>query len=84
VDAHYWSTGGATAALLVAADLRFATVAAERLTQLTKVAAYRPGHFAVRELPAIRAVLTGVGRIDLLIVDGYVQGRQDATVRTNR
>ncbi len=26
----------------------------------------------MRELPAIRAVLTGAGRIDLLVVDGWV------------
>jgi deoxyribonuclease V len=73
VDAHYRPTGGARAALVVAADLSFATVVAERITELAEVAPYRPGQFASRELPAIRAVLTGAGRIDLLVVDGYVQ-----------
>jgi deoxyribonuclease V len=72
VDAHYTAAGGARAALVVAADLRFATVVAEHVTELTEVAPYRPGQFAARELPAISAVLTGAGRIDLLVINGYV------------
>ena len=31
----------------------------------------------MRELPAIRAVLTGAGRIDLLVVDGWVRLGRD-------
>ncbi len=33
---------------------------------------YVPGNFFVRELPCLRAVLAGIARLDLLIVDGYV------------
>ena len=72
VDAHYWPAGGARAAMLVAADPDFATVVAEHVAEVSEVRPYRPGRFADRELPAIRAVLTGTGRVDLLIIDGYV------------
>lgn len=72
VDVHYRSTGGATAGLVVAADPGFGTVVAERIATLPEVAPYRPGQFAARELPAIRAVLARAGRLDLLVVDGYV------------
>jgi deoxyribonuclease V len=72
VDAYYRSTGGVRAALVVAADLRFVTVVAERMAEVAEVAPYRPGEFAARELPAIQAVVTGAGRLDLLVVDGYV------------
>jgi deoxyribonuclease V len=33
---------------------------------------YQPGEFYRRELPAIRAVLAGAGKLALLVVDGYV------------
>lgn len=55
VDVHYPADGGATAALVLAADARFATVVAERAVRLRRVAPYRPGAFFVRELPALRA-----------------------------
>ena len=32
---------------------------------------YRPGEFYLRELPPIRAVLSGLGGLGLLVVDGY-------------
>lgn len=69
-DVHYPQDGGATAALVVAADPAFAEIVAEHTAELGAVAAYRPGAFAERELPALRAVLDGV-RVDLLVVDGY-------------
>lgn len=72
VDVHYPATGGATAALLIAADPTFGTVILERTVRLADVAPYRPGRFFARELPAVRAVLSDVGRLDLLVVDGYV------------
>jgi deoxyribonuclease V len=72
VDVHYPAAGGATAALVIAADPRFAIVVVERTVRLAKVAPYRPGAFFTRELPALRAVLADVGRLDLLVVDGYV------------
>jgi deoxyribonuclease V len=73
VDVHYPAGGGAMAAAVVAADLGFARVVAEHFATLERVAPYRPGAFWERELPAIRAVLSGIDPIDLLIVDGYVQ-----------
>jgi len=72
VDVYYPATGGADAALVIAADPAFATVETERTATLTEVAAYRPGAFFERELPALRAVLADAGRLDLLVVDGYV------------
>lgn len=73
VDVHYSTVGGANAALLIATDPEFATVAAERTIRVTDVAPYRPGAFFARELPALRAVLADVRRLDLLVIDGYVQ-----------
>lgn len=71
VDVHYPSTGGARAALVVAADETFATIVAERVQWLDTVAPYRPGSFYTRELPAIRAVLAGGPTLRLLVIDGY-------------
>jgi deoxyribonuclease V len=73
VDVYYPAAGGATAAMVIATDPTFATVEIERIATLTEAAAYRPGEFFARELPALRAVLGTAGRIDLLVVDGYVQ-----------
>lgn len=72
VDVYYPATGGARAALVLAAEPAFATTVAEHVVWLDEVAAYRPGAFFTRELPAIRAVLAGAGPLDLLVVDGYV------------
>lgn len=72
VDVHYPDTGGARAALVVAADRRFAGIVAEHVVHLPVAAPYRPGHFYERELPPIRAVLAAHDRLDLLVVDGYV------------
>ena len=72
VDVHYPDGGGARAALLVAADLRFATVVAGHTAWLDRVQPYRPGGFYARELPPLRAVLALGGALRLLLVDGYV------------
>jgi len=72
VDVYYPPTGGARAALVVAADRRFATVVGEQVTWLDHVAAYQPGRFVDRELPPITAVLAQAGRLDMLVIDGYV------------
>lgn len=72
VDVHYPVDGGARAAAVLAGDARFAIVVAEHVARLAEVAAYRPGHFYARELPALDAVLAEAGPIDLLVVDGYV------------
>jgi deoxyribonuclease V len=72
VDVHYPPDGGANAALVIAAEATFITVIAEHVVCVPETAPYRAGAFALRELPAIRAVLADVGRLDLLVVDGYV------------
>jgi deoxyribonuclease V len=71
VDVHYPATGGGRAALVVAEEATFAAIVAERVQWLDAVAAYQPGHFYLRELPAIRAVLAGAPPVGLLVVDGY-------------
>jgi deoxyribonuclease V len=72
IDVYYPDGGGARAALVVASDAAYATVVDERTTTLTEVAAYEPGEFYRRELPAMLAVLAGAGVFDLIVVDGYV------------
>jgi deoxyribonuclease V len=71
VDVYYPDSGGATAALVLAADPAFATLTAEQVVHLPEVAAYRPGAFYERELPAVSAVVADRD-LDLLVVDGYV------------
>lgn len=71
-DVYYPASGGANAALVVAEEPTFATIAGEYTHTLEEVAPYQPGAFYRRELPALRAVLAAAGPIDLLIVDGYV------------
>jgi deoxyribonuclease V len=79
VDVHYPDSGGALAALVVASHPTFAPILAEHTARLDTVAAYRPGAFYERELPAMRAVLALAGPVDVLVVDGYAyldaQGR---------
>lgn len=72
VDVHYPASGGARAAAVVADDERFASIVDERVRWLPEVAPYEPGRFFARELPAVRAVLTDVGAVDLVVIDGYV------------
>jgi deoxyribonuclease V len=71
VDVHYRRTGGARAAAVLAADAAFAHVLAERTAVIPRVRPYRPGQFYRRELPPLRAVLDGLSRPGLLVVDGY-------------
>jgi deoxyribonuclease V len=71
VDVHYPETGGARAALVVGDDATFSTIIAERVQWLDTAAAYQPGAFYLRELPAIRVVLAGAPPLRLLLVDGY-------------
>jgi deoxyribonuclease V len=72
VDVYYPPSGGARAAAVIAADARFARVSRERVVKVPEVAPYRPGEFYLRELPPVRAVLDGLARLGLLVVDGYV------------
>jgi deoxyribonuclease V len=71
VDVYYPSSGGATAALVLADGPAFAAVVGEHVVHLAEVAPYRPGAFYERELPPIVAA-AGPHALDLLIVDGYV------------
>ncbi len=71
VDVHYPGSGGARAAAVVAADARFREVVAERTEDVAEVLPYRPGAFYLRELPPIRAVLSGLSGLSLVVVDGY-------------
>jgi deoxyribonuclease V len=70
-DVHYLRSGGARAAVVVAADAAFSVVLAEKTATVPQVMAYRPGEFFMRELPPLRAVMDDVHRLGLLIVDGY-------------
>ena len=71
VDVHYLRTGGARVAAVLAADAAFAHVLAERTAVIPRVRPYRPGQSCLRELPPLRAVLDGMSRLGLLVVDGY-------------
>lgn len=72
VDVYYPASGGARAALVLAADREFSRVVGQKTVFVPEVAAYVPGQFFQRELPPLRAVLAGVTGIELLVVDGYV------------
>jgi deoxyribonuclease V len=72
VDVYYPAAGGATAALVVAADAALARIVEEHTVHSAGVEPYRPGAFYERELPPLRAVVTRTGPLGLLIVDGYV------------
>lgn len=71
-DVQYLPTGGARAALALAREATFATIASERVVAVPEVAPYVAGEFWRRELPCLRAVLDGVAGVELLVVDGYV------------
>jgi deoxyribonuclease V len=72
VDVHYPDDGGARAALVVADDIRLTHVRQEQVAWQATVEAYHPGRFYRRELPPIAAVLATTERLDLLVIDGYV------------
>jgi hypothetical protein len=58
VDVHYPRSGGARAAVVVAADAAFWRVLAERTAVVPEVGRYRPGEFYRRELPPLRPLWT--------------------------
>jgi deoxyribonuclease V len=72
VDVCYMPSGGARAAIVVAANPDFAVVQAEWTAEVPVAAPYSPGHFFLRELPPLRAVLADAGLLRLVVVDGYV------------
>ena len=70
-DVHYLRAGGARAAAVPAADAAFSHLLAERTAVLPWIPPDRPGEFAPRELPPLRAVLADVDGPDLLVAGGY-------------
>lgn len=71
-DVHYLASGGARAALVIASHATFPVIVREKTALIEHVAPYRPGEFYRRELPPLRAVMTDVNDLELLIIDGYV------------
>ena len=73
VDVHYPDAGGATAALVVAAEPTFAELVVELTVHQDEVLPYRPGAFYERELPPLLAAVRAAPQPpELLVVDGYV------------
>lgn len=72
VDVHYLGDVGARAALVTSADPRFATFAGSRTALVPTPGPYRSGELYLRELPPLRAVLTGETELALIVIDGYV------------
>jgi deoxyribonuclease V len=72
VDVHYSGPTSPKAALITAADPRFAELAGTKTIQVAEAAPYRPGEFYLRELPPILAVCRDAGPLALIVVDGYV------------
>jgi deoxyribonuclease V len=72
VDVHYLSDTLARAAVVAAHDRKLASVAWTDTAEVPVQAAYRPGEFYRRELPPLRAVIERSARLELIVVDGYV------------
>ncbi len=72
VDVHYLGSQGCRAALVTAADARFAALTSSRVVVVPETAPYQPAEFYLRELPPLRAVLQGAAGLGLIVVDGYV------------
>lgn len=71
VDVHYLQDR-ATAACVMAEDWAAARPAAEHVITIEGVAPYVPGHFYLRELPAVLAVLLCATKPKIVVIDGYV------------
>lgn len=72
-DVQYLPDGSARAALVLASDAAFSSIASEETALVPEVAPYVPGSFYRRELPCLRRVLGGtLADVELLIIDGYV------------
>jgi deoxyribonuclease V len=56
---------------VIASNPSFMQVTAETAVLVEQALPCEPGQFSRRELPAIQAVLSGVARLGLLLVDGY-------------
>jgi len=70
VDVHY--SGDIANAACVVADWTDAAPRAEHVVRVTGIAPYVPGHFYMRELPPIRAVLAVASPVDIVVIDGFV------------
>lgn len=71
VDVYYPASGGARAAAVLAADISFSQVVAQRVVAVDEVLPYQPGLFYRRELSPLLAVLAGQDELRLVVVDGY-------------
>lgn len=71
-DVHYPRGSGARAALVLASGAAFSVLVSSKVVFVEHVAAYRPGEFYLRELPPLRALMTGISDVEMLVVDGYV------------
>jgi len=71
-DVQYHEGGAARAAAVLAASAALWPAVSEHVADVADVAPYVPGEFWQRELPCLRAVLSGVVGLSLLVIDGYV------------
>lgn len=71
-DVCYLDSGDARAALVIAPDPQFSSVAWSRTAITPVLARYQPGEFWRRELPPLRVVFQGVAGLALIVIDGYV------------
>jgi deoxyribonuclease V len=69
-DVHYPGSGGARAALVIAADPEFSVLVDEITAKVREVPPCQAGQFYLRELPPQRAASRHVARLGLLNVDG--------------
>ncbi len=70
-DVHYEETS-ARAACVLANDWADATPTRTLVERVTPIAAYEPGAFYKRELPCLLRVLEKAGRVECIVIDGYV------------
>jgi deoxyribonuclease V len=72
VDVHYMDGARARAAMVGASDEQFSLICQTDTAVVSVGAPYQPGAFYQRELPPLQAVIPAVGRLALIVVDGYV------------
>jgi deoxyribonuclease V len=70
VDVDYRDPAAVAAAVL-ARRFDDDRASAEHTARIAQIAPYEPGRFYLRELPCLRAVLSGLS-FELVVVDGYV------------
>lgn len=72
VDVHYTGESEARAAIVAADDDLFTRISWTDTTVVSVDAPYQPGLLYLRELPPLKAIIQGAGRLSLIVVDGYV------------